>query len=140
MKTRNGFISNSSSSSFVVLFPHTPLSPRDLKEMMFEKYDASEVITGEIKDCGFMTVEQITDRVYQDICKGQKDRLSNLEEALRGYIEEIDRNYTIVSLVRDSSEKIRDEEYKLYHEFGHKYGYEPKDRAKWKKTINIPST
>jgi len=37
MKVRSGFVSNSSSSSFVVAFPHKPESVRDLKEMIFGK-------------------------------------------------------------------------------------------------------
>jgi hypothetical protein len=39
MKIRNGFVSNSSSSSFVVAFPHKPTSAEDVKEMMFGKQE-----------------------------------------------------------------------------------------------------
>jgi len=35
MKVRKGFVSNSSSSSFVVAFPHKPKSIEDLKKIMF---------------------------------------------------------------------------------------------------------
>lgn len=39
MKIRKGFVSNSSSSSFVVAFPHKPETVEGLKEMMFGKQD-----------------------------------------------------------------------------------------------------
>lgn len=37
MKVRTGFVSNSSSSSFVIGFPHKPKSAEDVQEMMFGK-------------------------------------------------------------------------------------------------------
>jgi len=37
MKIRNGFVSNSSSSSFIVIFPKIPKSAEDVKEMLFDK-------------------------------------------------------------------------------------------------------
>jgi hypothetical protein len=37
MKIRNGFVSNSSSSSFIVGFPKIPSSPEELERMMFNK-------------------------------------------------------------------------------------------------------
>ena len=37
MKIRNGFVSNSSSSSFLVAFPRTPKSVKDVKEILFVK-------------------------------------------------------------------------------------------------------
>ncbi len=39
MKIRKGFVSNSSSSSFIIAFPHRPKSVEDLKEMMFGKQE-----------------------------------------------------------------------------------------------------
>lgn len=39
MKIRNGFVSNSSSSSFVVAFPHKPKDEHDVKEILFGKND-----------------------------------------------------------------------------------------------------
>ena len=35
MKIRNGFVSNSSSSSFVVAFPHVPQSVEEVEELLF---------------------------------------------------------------------------------------------------------
>lgn len=38
MKTRNGFVSNSSSSSFIVILPHEPKSREELHKMLFTDY------------------------------------------------------------------------------------------------------
>jgi hypothetical protein len=44
MKTRNGFVSNSSSSSFVVVWPHAPSSADDVHEMLFDHERKLEVV------------------------------------------------------------------------------------------------
>ena len=65
MKVRNGFVSNSSSSSFIVGFPKLPSSPEDLEKMMFDEsglvqpYDFSQ---------GTPTIE-IAKRVFADMSK-----------------------------------------------------------------------
>lgn len=50
MKMRNGFVSNSSSSSFLVAFPYKPKSAEDVKEMVFQE-------------------EQYLDYPYPDMCE-----------------------------------------------------------------------
>ncbi len=65
MKTRNGFVSNSSSSSFIVGFPKLPSSPEDLEKMMFDK-------PGIVQSSDFSletpTIE-IAKRVFDDMSK-----------------------------------------------------------------------
>lgn len=64
MKVRNGFVSNSSSSSFIVFFPHTPKNVEELKHMMFPRWDDNDTV-GIYNDT--MTVGDIVKRVLIDI-------------------------------------------------------------------------
>lgn len=66
MKIRQGFVSNSSSSSFVVAFPEQPKSSEDVLEMMFPGNSPDEVIS--IYDYS-KTCKEIADRVWQDVEK-----------------------------------------------------------------------
>lgn len=64
MKTRNGFVSNSSSSSFVVSFPKKPTDFADVYEMMFSSKN------GKIQPYDFvdgLTHAQVAERVWGDI-------------------------------------------------------------------------
>lgn len=64
MKTRNGFVSNSSSSSFVVAFPSKPNSSKEVYKMMFNGKE------GGIQPYDFidgMSHNQIAERVWEDI-------------------------------------------------------------------------
>jgi len=66
MKTRNGFVSNSSSSSFVVAFPKEPKSFEDVFQMMFNSKE------GRIQFYDFidgMSYTQIATRVWGDLQK-----------------------------------------------------------------------
>lgn len=66
MKIRNGFVSNSSSSSFVVIFPREPKSSEDVKNMLFNE---DETLYGAYDQT--YPVEQVAQTVWNDIC-GQK--------------------------------------------------------------------
>lgn len=127
MKTRNGFVSNSSSSSFIVLLPNKPKSCEELKSMMFPRYSWDDVIEGDYDDLPTATVRQIVDRVYSDICNGQKDRLNTVKDALRGYIDEIDADNTITHIIYEAMNEAGSKEASIYHELGKEYGYEKWD-------------
>lgn len=69
MKIRTGFVSNSSSSSFVIAFPHKPESVEDLKEMMFGKQEWHYAgFYGEEDETDFPT-QTIVETVFKDIGK-----------------------------------------------------------------------
>lgn len=66
MKVRNGFVSNSSSSSFIVGFPKLPSSPEELETMMFGS-------PGEVQPYDFCkathTIE-VAKQVFKDMSAG----------------------------------------------------------------------
>ena len=67
MKIRNGFVSNSSSSSFVVAFPKKPKTAKDVLKYMFDGKEGGVGL--EYYDEG-LSYKQVTDRVFMDIDLG----------------------------------------------------------------------
>jgi hypothetical protein len=83
MKIRNGFVSNSSSSSFVVAFDKTPLNVDEMRKLLFgedrshrNEWDDSE---------GFSTWE-LAERVFDDMREGGPLKLPAIAEELEGYV------------------------------------------------------
>lgn len=82
MKIRNGFVSNSSSSSFVVLFPREPKNASDVKDMLFTKdqniyyYDDYDKVN--------WTCDSVAEIVWRDICNQEKNDLEKAEEIISG--------------------------------------------------------
>jgi len=76
VKIRNGFVSNSSSSSFVVAFPKKPKSFDDVYDMMFEGKEGGI----SVYDHDGMSHRQIAMRVWDDIKAG-----STSEDEMLGY-------------------------------------------------------
>ena len=67
MKTRNGFVSNSSSSSFIVAFPYKPKNAKEVLDIMF---DGKE---GSINE---LTYSEISTRVFNDIKSKRVEKAS----------------------------------------------------------------
>ncbi len=131
MKVRTGFVSNSSSSSFVVAFPHKPKDIEDLKKMLFGKnewhyagfyaryqgYEDEEVPVFPIAEKVFhkikkeATREEIIDSIasgwfdaYMDILPGHADYYDDPEYKSLKYDNEEDMSKRMA--IYDKYEKI----------------------------------
>jgi len=78
MKTRTGFVSNSSSSSFIVTFPKIPESVEEVKKIMFPK-DSEIDIEGYDYN---MTTDEVATRVFSDIQKSHPLTFKEISEHL----------------------------------------------------------
>jgi hypothetical protein len=70
MKIRQGFVSNSSSSSFIVGFPRIPKSAEELEKLMFKSSYEIEGYNGK------MSTIDIAKRVFDDITNGIAVRMT----------------------------------------------------------------
>lgn len=82
MKTRNGLVSNSSSSSFIVAFPRKPKNKEDVLQFMFDGKEGG--VSLPYYDNG-LSYNQVSERVFDRISKeSRKATLKNLIETIRG--------------------------------------------------------
>ena len=63
MKIRQGFVSNSSSSSFIVLFPHAPKSAEEVKEILF----SDEKLYGSPYSDTMWDTSKVSKTLFEDI-------------------------------------------------------------------------
>lgn len=85
MKLRNGFVSNSSSSSFIIVFPKHIGSAENMGKLLFR---------GDWEDKAFIklyddtvTLKDIADRVYKDYCEAKKHTADELRTSLINELE-----------------------------------------------------
>lgn len=71
MKIRLGFVSNSSSSSFVVVFPRIPTSIQDTKELLFGNLNWYDHPYPGYSSCDGYPTEQIAETIFNDIQEQQ---------------------------------------------------------------------
>ena len=87
MKIRNGFVSNSSSSSFIVAFEKLPASKEELQKILF---DDQEFFSHPYNYCehypeGYPS-EQIVGIIWNDMCHEEKNPIpENLETLVEKY-------------------------------------------------------
>ena len=82
MKIRNGFVSNSSSSSFVVVFPQIPISDIDVMQMMFGNPPKSKRISGWGDESS--SIYDVAGRVFDDISAQKHNDIEKIREEFSG--------------------------------------------------------
>lgn len=78
MKYRTDFVTNSSSSSFIVMFDHKPKNVLDLLEMMFFDKKKNDILPSVSWNCtnDWMGTSEIANKVFQDIQSNLKEGYS----------------------------------------------------------------
>lgn len=80
MKIRKGFVSNSSSSSFIVAFPTKPKSVEELREMMFgDKQEFHNQWDGD----EFWTSQDVAEIVWKDMQEQKPKNIKEIAKELR---------------------------------------------------------
>lgn len=83
MKIRNGFVSNSSSSSFLIAFNKVPESREDIKEFLFKDQKESDYIAGYDRN---LPVSEAIDRIWY-VIKNESKIFNSIESFFPNDIE-----------------------------------------------------
>ena len=107
MKIREGFVSNSSSSSFIVAFKEVPKSEQELKELLYG--DEQEVKSGWMQEEPIST-ERLARHVWNDLKNSKPLSLSELGDALHGVR---DNTYPSIPYPYDFKSRVDEEVFEM---------------------------
>lgn len=88
MKIRNGFVSNSSSSSFVVVFPQIPISDIDVMQMMFGNPPKIRGVQGWGDERS--SIYDVAGRVFDDISSQKENDMDKIYGEMRYFDHKYD--------------------------------------------------
>lgn len=106
MKIRSGFVSNSSSSSFIVAFDKKPKSVEEMKEYLFGHNSFGNIDWYEES----MSVDEVSEIVFRDL-EEQRKPLSEhqiVEELCSGYLEQSPDFWSFVQESRKFEKEYRE--------------------------------
>jgi len=86
MKIRSGFVSNSSSSSFILVFPYKPKSVEDIQQIVFPTSDGVQDPYPEIRTPCNISAADAANAIWTDIQKASKEQLVDEFAILIHYI------------------------------------------------------
>jgi hypothetical protein len=75
MKTRHGFVSNSSSSSFIVIFDKEPTSKEELKNLLFPNNNMDDYLDFSDYNEEKMTIEEVVHYVFAELKEANRKSL-----------------------------------------------------------------
>lgn len=110
MKTRLGFVSNSSSSSFLVAFDKLPESENELKILMFPNRTNDQVeIYGYVAE-----IDRIVERVFRDIKDNPKYKNLNDLKASAMYGSTLEHHFAGWNIYKEAKVKLEKDYPDLY--------------------------
>lgn len=125
MKIRNGFVSNSSSSSFVVAFPEMPTSVEHLKKMMFGDDETfPNPYPYDDRESEYSTMK-IAETVYDNILTQKVNDKENIIEGFGGWLPGAPEGPDVYNR-NDLTQKEKD---KIWSDWDKEYDKYQKDTA-----------